>query len=57
MSKKLYIPVALRRASDEALKNLMAMYSNKNTYVPFDNGKAVKRRIKGFDSYFLANMN
>lgn len=24
-------------------------------YVPFDNGKAVKRRVKGFDIYFDAN--
>lgn len=53
---KLYIPVALRRAAEEALKIETARVARKSEYVAFDNGKSVRRRIKGFDAYFYANI-
>jgi hypothetical protein len=55
MSKKLYVPVAARRAADEALVNLTKQYAAKSEYVAFDNGKSVRRRIKSFDAYFYGN--
>lgn len=49
--------VELRKALKVAVANLQkGKIIKKSTYVPFDNGKSVKRRIKGFDAYFLANI-
>lgn len=53
--KKIYIPIALRKAAEEAAKKVMEKYQVKSTYVPFDNGKSVRRKNKSFDTYFLAN--
>ncbi len=53
---KLYIPVAARRAADEALKNLTVQYAKKSEYVPFYNGKHSKKQSKSFDAYFYGNL-
>lgn len=54
MTKKIYIPVAARRAAEVAYKNLMDHY-NKAEYVPFYNGKHSRKQQKKFDTYFTAN--